>query len=69
MKAVLVSDSDKVLGFTMVGAQADEVLAFVQIAMFGGLPPYNALGDGILAHPSLADGLNMLFGSALSTHL
>lgn len=68
MKAVLAADSDKVLGFTMLGAQADEVLTFIQIAMFGGLPPYNALGDGILAHPSLAEGLNMLFGSDLSTH-
>jgi len=34
----------------------------VQIAMLGGLP-FTELRDGILAHPTLAEGLNMLFAS------
>ena len=63
MKAVIAADSDKILGFTMLGAQAGEVLAVVQMAMLGGLP-YTALLDGILAHPTMAEGLNMLFGSS-----
>ena len=44
----------------MLGAQAGEVMTAVQLAMLGGLP-YTALRDGILAHPTLAEGLNMLF--------
>ncbi len=67
MKAVIAADSDKILGFTMLGAQAGEVLAVVQMAMLGGLP-YTALRDGILAHPTMAEGLNMLFGTAFSAH-
>jgi pyruvate/2-oxoglutarate dehydrogenase complex dihydrolipoamide dehydrogenase (E3) component len=61
MKAVIAADSDRILGFTMLGAQAGEVLAVVQMAMLGGLP-FTALRDGILAHPTMAEGLNMLFG-------
>lgn len=67
MKAVVAADSDQILGFAMLGAQAGEVLAVVQMAMLGGLP-YTALRDGILAHPTMAEGLNMLFGTALSAH-
>ena len=67
MKAVVAADSDRILGFAMLGAQAGEVLAVVQMAMLGGLP-YTALRDGILAHPTMAEGLNMLFGTPLSSH-
>ncbi|MCJ2048722.1 FAD-dependent oxidoreductase [Methylobacterium sp. J-070] len=61
MKA-LVGDDDRILGFAMLGAQAGEVVATVQMAMLGGLP-YTALRDGILAHPTLAEGLNLLFAT------
>lgn len=59
MKA-LVGDDDRILGFAMLGTQAGEVMTTVQMAMLGGLP-YTTLRDGILAHPTLAEGLNMLF--------
>jgi pyruvate/2-oxoglutarate dehydrogenase complex dihydrolipoamide dehydrogenase (E3) component len=65
MKAIVAADSDQILGFAMLGAQAGEVMAVVQMAMLGGLP-YTALRDGILTHPTMAEGLNMLFGSILS---
>ncbi len=68
MKADIAADSDQILCFTMLGAQAGEVLAVVRVEMLGGLPPYTALRDGVLAHPTMTEGLNMLFGSALSTH-
>ena len=45
-----------------LGAQAGEVMAVVQMAMLGGLP-FTALRDGILAHPTLAEGLNMVFAT------
>ena len=61
MKALVAADDDHILGFAMLGAQAGEVMAVVQMAMLGGLP-YTALRDGILAHPTMAEGLGMLFG-------
>ena len=38
MKMLLDADSDRILGFTMLGADAGEVLAVVQTAMLAGLP-------------------------------
>ncbi len=62
MKALVAAEDDRILGFTMLGAAAGEVMSVVQMAMLGGLP-YTALRDGILAHPTLAEGLNMLFAN------
>ena len=59
MKMVLDGTSDRILGFTMLGADAGEVLAVVQTAMLGGLP-YTTLRDAILTHPTMAEGLNVL---------
>ena len=59
MKALVGAD-DRILGFAMLGAGAGEVVATVQMAMLGNLP-FAALRDGILAHPTLAEGLNLLF--------
>lgn len=60
MKALVAVEDDRILGFAMLGAQAGEVMAVVQMAMLGGLP-YTVLRDGILAHPTMAEGLGMLF--------
>ncbi len=38
MKALVAEDDDRILGFTMFGAQAGEVAATVQVAMMAGLP-------------------------------
>ena len=62
MKMVLAADSDRILGFTMLGADAGEVVAVVQTAMLGGLP-YTALRDAILTHPTMAEGLNVLLAT------
>ena len=61
MKAVIGPD-DRILGFAMLGADAGEVMAAVQVAMLAGLP-YTALRDAILAHPTTAEGLNSLFSA------
>jgi pyruvate/2-oxoglutarate dehydrogenase complex dihydrolipoamide dehydrogenase (E3) component len=61
MKA-LVDKDDRILGFTMVGAEAGEVVAVVQTAMLAGLP-YWQLRDAVLAHPTMAEGLEPLFSS------
>jgi pyruvate/2-oxoglutarate dehydrogenase complex dihydrolipoamide dehydrogenase (E3) component len=59
MKA-LVGGDDRMLGFTMIGAEAGEVIAVVQTAMLAALP-YARLRDAILAHPTMAEGLGALF--------
>lgn len=43
----------------MLGKDAGEVVAVVQMAMLGGLP-YTALRDAILTHPTMAEGLTVL---------
>jgi pyruvate/2-oxoglutarate dehydrogenase complex dihydrolipoamide dehydrogenase (E3) component len=67
VKALVEADSDRILGFTAFGVGAGEVLAAVQVAMIAALP-YTALRDAVLTHPTLAEGLILLFSSAASTH-
>jgi pyruvate/2-oxoglutarate dehydrogenase complex dihydrolipoamide dehydrogenase (E3) component len=62
MKMLVAANSDQILGFTMLGAEAGEVLAVVQTAMIAGLP-YTGLRDAILAHPTMAEGLNVLLAN------
>jgi pyruvate/2-oxoglutarate dehydrogenase complex dihydrolipoamide dehydrogenase (E3) component/pimeloyl-ACP methyl ester carboxylesterase len=62
MKALIAPEDGRILGFTMVGAEAGEVMAVVQMAMQAGAP-YTVLRDAILAHPTMAEGLNSLFSS------
>jgi pyruvate/2-oxoglutarate dehydrogenase complex dihydrolipoamide dehydrogenase (E3) component len=67
MKALIETDGDRILGFTMIGPEAGEVMAVVQMAMLAGLP-YTALRDAILTHPTMAEGLNSLFSSVKQTN-
>src|SRR5262249_47639144 len=62
MKA-LIGDDDRILGFAMLGADAGEVIAAVQMTMLGKLP-YSVLRDAVLAHPTMAEGLGPLFSNA-----
>ena len=61
MKA-LVGDSDRIVGFTMIGAASGEVMAAVQTAMLAGLS-YSNLANADFAHPTMAEGLSSLFSS------
>ena len=62
MKVLVEASGDRVLGFAMIGPDAGEVLAAVQIAILGGLPS-TVLRDAILTHPTMAEGLNALFAA------
>ena len=62
MKMLIAADSYRILGFTMLGADAGEVVAVVQTAMLAGLP-YTGLRDAILTHPTMAEGLNVLLAT------
>ena len=62
MKVLVGGSDDRILGFTMIGAEAGEVMAAVQTAMLADLP-YPRLRDAILAHPTMAEGLDSLFSN------
>jgi pyruvate/2-oxoglutarate dehydrogenase complex dihydrolipoamide dehydrogenase (E3) component len=61
MKALVGAD-DRILGFTMIGSEAGEVMAAVQTAMLAGLP-YPRLRDAVIAHLTMAEGLGPLLSN------
>jgi pyruvate/2-oxoglutarate dehydrogenase complex dihydrolipoamide dehydrogenase (E3) component len=63
MKALIAKESDQILGFTMFGLEAGEVVAVAQTAMLGEMP-YTVMRDAIYTHPTIAEGLNVLFAAA-----
>jgi pyruvate/2-oxoglutarate dehydrogenase complex dihydrolipoamide dehydrogenase (E3) component len=63
LKALVETNSDRILGFAAFAVDGGEIMALVQTAMMAGLP-YTALRDGIWAHPTLAEGVIPLFSSA-----
>jgi len=62
LKALVATDSDRILGFTMFGSGAGEIMVTVQLAMLAGLP-YTTLRDIIIAHPTMSEGINGLFSA------
>jgi probable pyridine nucleotide-disulfide oxidoreductase len=59
MKILIDAHSDAILGFTMLGTNAGDVVTAVQMAMIGNLP-YTAVRDAIIGHPLISEGLNIL---------
>src|SRR6476646_4606079 len=62
MKVLVSAQDDRILGFTMIGSEAGEVMAVMQTAMLAGMP-YSTLRDAIFAHPTMAEGLGFLFAN------
>jgi pyruvate/2-oxoglutarate dehydrogenase complex dihydrolipoamide dehydrogenase (E3) component len=62
MKALVGKKDDRILGFTMIGSDAGEVMAAVQTAMLAELP-YPKLRDAVIAHLTVAEGLGPLFSN------
>src|SRR6516162_8466473 len=60
MKALIAKESDQILGFTMFGVEAGEVISVAQTAMLGEMP-YTVMRETIYTHPTIAEGLNVLF--------
>ena len=56
VKMLIDAQSDRILGFTVVGVEGSEMMAAVQTAMLGGLP-YTVLRDAIFTHPTTSEGL------------
>ena len=62
MKALIDPVDGRILGFTMIGAEAGEVMTVVQMAMHANAT-YTVLRDAVIAHPTMAEGLNVLFST------
>jgi pyruvate/2-oxoglutarate dehydrogenase complex dihydrolipoamide dehydrogenase (E3) component len=65
LKALIDTDSDRILGFTALGVEGGEIMATVQVAMLAGMP-YTALRDTIFTHPTMLEGLIPLFAAVPS---
>jgi pyruvate/2-oxoglutarate dehydrogenase complex dihydrolipoamide dehydrogenase (E3) component len=62
MKALVAQDDDRILGFAMLGAEAGEVMAAVQMAMLA-KAPYPMVRDAVIAHLTYAEGLGPLLSN------
>ena len=62
LKMLIDAHSDRILGFTVFGVEASELMVTVQTAMLGELP-YTALRDAIFTHPTVAEGLTVLLAT------
>jgi pyruvate/2-oxoglutarate dehydrogenase complex dihydrolipoamide dehydrogenase (E3) component len=66
MKMLVAADNDEILGFTVFGAEASELMLAVQTAMIGQVP-YTTLRAGIFTHPTVGEGLTVLLSNAPTT--
>jgi pyruvate/2-oxoglutarate dehydrogenase complex dihydrolipoamide dehydrogenase (E3) component len=62
MKVLVAANDDRILGFTMLGADAGDVMTAMQTAMLAGLP-YPKLRDAVIAHMTTSEGLGLLLGN------
>jgi len=62
MKVLVSARDDRILGFTMLGAEAGEVMASMQTAMLAALP-YQKLRDAVISHLTFAEGLGPLLSN------
>jgi pyruvate/2-oxoglutarate dehydrogenase complex dihydrolipoamide dehydrogenase (E3) component len=60
MKVVVDAASGTILGAAVLGFEGGELMSLLEIAMLAKLP-YTALRDGVFAHATLAESLNVLF--------
>lgn len=62
MKVLVGANDDRILGFTMIGPEAGEVMASMQTAMLAELP-YQKLRDAVISHLTFAEGLGPLLSN------
>lgn len=60
LKAIVDTQTGRILGCTLFCHAAGEMISTVQMVMQAQMP-YIVLRDGILTHPTMTEGLNMLF--------
>ncbi len=62
MKAIVDTETGRILGCSLLCHEAGEIISTVQMVMQAQMP-YTVLRDGILTHPTMTEGLNMLFSN------
>lgn len=60
LKVIVDSETGHILGCSLLCHAAGEVISTVQMVMQAKLP-YTVLRDGVLTHPTMTEGLNLLF--------
>ncbi len=60
LKAIVDTKTDRILGCSLLCHEAGEVISTVQMVMQAQMP-YTVLRDSVLTHPTMTEGLNMLF--------
>ena len=60
LKAIVDTQTDRILGCSLLCHAAGETISTVQMVMQAQMP-YTVLRDGVLTHPTMTEGLNMLF--------
>jgi probable pyridine nucleotide-disulfide oxidoreductase len=62
LKATIEKATQRILGCTLLAAEAGEMIGTVQAVMTAGLPA-TTLRDAVLSHPTMVEGLNALFAT------
>jgi pyruvate/2-oxoglutarate dehydrogenase complex dihydrolipoamide dehydrogenase (E3) component len=60
LKAIVDAKTGQVLGCSLLCHAAGEMISTVQMVMQAQMP-YTVLRDGVLTHPTMTEGLNLLF--------
>ena len=60
LKAIVDAKTNRILGCSLLCHAAGEMLSTVQMVMQAQMP-YTVLRDGVLTHPTMTEGLNLLF--------
>jgi pyruvate/2-oxoglutarate dehydrogenase complex dihydrolipoamide dehydrogenase (E3) component len=62
MRILVDADSEEILGATILGLQADDVIQVVSLAMQAGVR-YPAVRDALPIHPTVAEYVPSILGS------
>jgi len=62
VKATIEKSTQRILGCTILAAEAGEMIGTVQALMIAGMPA-SKLRDAVLSHPTLVEGFNALFAA------
>jgi len=62
LKATIEKSTQRILGCTILAAEAGEMIGTVQGFMIAGMPA-TKLRDAVLSHPTMVEGFNSLFAS------
>ncbi|MEG4575372.1 hypothetical protein QUA56_22215 [Microcoleus sp. N3A4] len=66
MNAIVDTETGRILKCSLLCHEASEVILTVQMVMQAQMP-HIVLRDGVLAHPTMTEGLNMLFSGVVSS--